>query len=823
MSVWNQSWDEWRLWGPGYGWSTRYTATCKITVTRSIGSDTATVKVETTMTTPSGDNALGDWQCIPTINGATSGGGEKNIVVASAGYHAANSSHSATQTFTVGVGVSAGTLSGTVKFRIGGYPGYQGEYSEEKSWSLAYDSKGTPSQATWSNYYWGKESTVTIQRTVPAFRESVYLVWSDNTTITLRTYTQTDTTTVKYTIPYNACPTNAKTRVAKIRVVTYNGSTQVGAWESANYTVALLTGDTTYLPTLANNPVCEAYNDVVAALGTDTAVAQYSKINVKAAKADVSCKYSATIASRVVTFSNGSSASADQTNHISSLIQAAGTISWTYTVTDSRGYTVTRSGTYTVINSSAPSIENVTVYRGDSGGTAQEGGAYIYATATATCESLNGHNSVTLQGKVDSGAYQSMTSGTRKTLKSDADANTQYLVTLTATDLLRPTSQTILLPSLDCPLDIPETKHAVGIGMQAQASDDTFYVGYKTKLYGDLIKHDSLNNRDADLVRLTSQLAQTLATDIVANSNLNTPTLCEVGQYFCGKDVTAATLTNCPTGGRAFMMNVFAPIQAEYDFRTGYDEYRVREILTYKGKRFIQELSKNSSEAWTYGAWNMVNQSPASEGENVAQWLKAMVGRQTSLDFPHIYDGEKVHCRLDIVSGSLSSNPFDGDGYVLTFMWDNSGGWDTQVFFPNGSGHPSYRKKQNSSWGNAINLVGKESGSTTVDGVTWTWDKYDDGYVDMYADITLNGTWISWGNLYVLSMSSTAKSLPFTLTKKLEDVTTYRYTTGGSNSAFPVNYYLTSDESKYFCDIARPSAGNNNTNYYCRKYIRGKI
>ena len=607
MSVWNQSWDEWRLWGPGYGWSTRYTATCKITVTRSIGSDTATVKVETTMTTPSGDTALGSWQCIPTINGATSGGGEKNIVVASSGYHAEGSSYSATQTFTVGVGVSAGTLSGTVKFRIGGYAGYQGEYSEAKSWSLAYDSKGTPSQATWSNYYWGKSSTITIQRTVPDFKEAVYLVWTNDTSnpVPVRS-TPGSATTVSYTIPYNKCPTNAKTLTAKLRIVTYNGETQVGTWESTNYTVGLLTRDTTYLPTLSTEPVCEAYNDVVAALGTDTAVAQYSKINVKAASGAVSPKYSATVVSRVVTFGNGSSASADQTNHISSLIQSAGAISWTYTVTDSRGYTVTRSGTYTVINSSAPSITNVTVYRGDSGGTQQEGGDYIYATATATCESLNGHNSVTLQGKVDSGSYQNMTNATRKTLKNNADANTQYVVTLKATDLLRATTQTIIVPSLDLPVHIPSGKHGMGIGMKG-TSDDTLKVGYDAKFYGGLIKRNVTANRDEDIWRFSPSLVGGWSSDgmpsIVANDNLNQAKLCKIGRYGVVSTAIAQTLTNCPVSTE-FSFEVFSPTATTYDDESGTWKYRVRRITLWDGKTYVQKCqTSGTGGVWTYGNW----------------------------------------------------------------------------------------------------------------------------------------------------------------------------------------------------------------------------
>jgi len=598
-----KTWAEWRLWGQGYAWSTRYTASCVITVTRNTGSDTATVKFDATMTTPSGDSSLGDWQCIPTINGASSGGGEKNFTVASAGYHAENSSYTVSQTYTVGVGVSAGTLTGTIKFRIGGYSGYQGEYSEAQNWSLTYDTKGTPSQATWSNYNWGQASTITIQRTVPDFRESVYLVWQDDTShpVTIRTYSQSSATTISYTIPYNALPTTAQTRSAKIRVVSYNGSTQIGTWETSAVTVTVKSGDTTYLPTLSANPVAEAYNDVVSALGTDTAVAQYSKINVKANKSDVSLKYSATIVSRVVTFSNGSSASADQTNHISSLIQSAGDVTWTYTVTDSRGFKVTRTGTYTVINSSAPSIASVTVYRGDSTGTAQDGGAYIYATATATCESLNGHNSVTLQGKVGSGSYQNMTNGTRKTLMSNADPNTQYVVTLKATDLLRFTTMDFILPSADCPFHIPSGKHGMGIGMKAQASDNTLYVGYDAKFYGDIIKHDAVKNIDVNIPKAYEPLVA-YGTEIPSNANLNTTSYVDVGTYYQADSSKVTTFTNCPTTN-ALTMIVRNVTKTDADTSAKSWQYIVREITDISGNKYIQRAYCVSVGSWTFGAW----------------------------------------------------------------------------------------------------------------------------------------------------------------------------------------------------------------------------
>ena len=744
-----KTWSEWKLYGAGYAWSTWYIANATITLTRNTGSDTATVQVDASMTTTSGDNSLGAWECVISINGASSGGGEKTFVISNAGLHIKNTAYTASQTYTVGVGVSAGTLTGTIKMHLAGYPGNQGEYSPSQEWSLTYDTKGTPSQATWSNYNWGKASTITIQRTVPDFRETVELVWQDDTShpVNIRTYSQSSATSISYTIPYASCPTNAKTRSAKIRVKTYNGDSQnatlIGTWETSAVTVSLLSGDTAYLPTISANPVCEAYNDVVSALGTDTAVAQYSKLNVKADSANVYPKYSATIVSYVVTFSNGSTASGSQLNHISSVIQSAGTVNWTYKVTDSRGYTAEKNGSYTVINSSAPSIppENVTVYRGDSSGNAQDGGAYIYATATATCESLNGHNTVTLQGRVGSGSYQNMTNGTRKTLMSNADPNTQYVVTLKATDLLRFTTMDFILPSADCPFHIPSGKHGMGIGMKAQASDNTLYVGYDTKFYGGIVKHDSVNNRDADLIQLTPKLAQTLATAINSNSNLNTATFCEVGQYFCGANTTVATLSNCPTGD-AFTMSVYAPNQRDYDLPTGYTRYRVRKILTYNGAEYIQQVTKNPSDVWTFGAWYMVNTSLASEDGNVAQWLKASVRRPTSLDFTHIYDSQKVHARLDQSSSSLSGgvNSIFGEGYVLTFMWDTNARWDSQFFIPDADGaKPAYRVyiPSQSQWGAvhrfAITDVTKTDITSLTNGAT-----IDSGYGGCYYEVCNN-------------------------------------------------------------------------------------
>lgn len=244
-----------------------------------------------------------------------------------------------------------------------------------------------------------------------------------------------------------------------------------------------------------------------------------------------------------------------------------------------------------------------------------------------------------------------------------------------------------------------------------------FYPEYSTQLDGKYISITGGNNEtyidptslyiaDRDILRTHQSLVGGYGTQIVANKDLNTTEFLEVRRFFCPQNVTVATLTNCPTGD-AFMMEVFAPISATIDDESASSgsRYRVRIIMTWQGRIFVQNCYFGSS-GWVYGGWRKVLDSLAEEG-NSAFWMKAQVGRQTSIDnLTRTYSDSRVHMRMDIVSSSLSSSPFDGDGYVLTFFWDSEGMWDTQVFFPNGGGTPSIRKRRNNtSWDAAIKFV----------------------------------------------------------------------------------------------------------------------
>lgn len=473
----NLTFAQWIL--QGSGWQTSYTASASISVSRAYGSDNASVTVNATMTTLGGDSNTLGWKCWVQL-----GGTWQSFDVAPTGIHYQNSSYSATQTFSVAVGSAAGSLTGGVKFQICGFDGYTGEYSSTESYSIDYGSKG-PSELTGvSNRYYGYASTFSINRLSSGFREQVTMT-NGSTTLTLKT-TSTADASFSYTLDRSYTPNTTKPSSSTwiVSVATYSGSTLIGTY-TYSHSWQINSNDTNYAPTLSANPTTEAYNDVISALSTDTAVAGYSKINVKANKTNVSLKYSATVASRVVTFSNGSSASADQTNHISSIINSAGTVTWTYVVTDSRGYTVTKTGSYNVIGYNAPVI-TANVYRGNSSGTAQDGGPYIFVTATATYDSLGSHNSVTLKANVDGGTDTTITSGTRATLKTNADASTSYTINVKATDLIQTVSRPYKVYAKDLPLNIAVNGKGVGIGEKA-TSDGSLKIGYTTKFSSDAV------------------------------------------------------------------------------------------------------------------------------------------------------------------------------------------------------------------------------------------------------------------------------------------------------------------------------------------------
>lgn len=116
---------------------------------------------------------------------------------------------------------------------------------------------------------------------------------------------------------------------------------------------------------------------------------------------------------------------------------------------------------------------------------------------------------------------------------------------------------------------------------------------------------------DFDLVDRYYRALVPVGIEITSNKNLDTVEFLSVGKYYCHNNATAATLTNCPTGGRAFMMEVFSPLSTTIDNETtGTRVYRTRIITTYEGKTWYQSCYSNETAGnWIYGSWKYMPNS----------------------------------------------------------------------------------------------------------------------------------------------------------------------------------------------------------------------
>lgn len=109
----------------------------------------------------------------------------------------------------------------------------------------------------------------------------------------------------------------------------------------------------------------------------------------------------------------------------------------------------------------------------------------------------------------------------------------------------------------------------------------------------------------------------------------------------------------------------------------------------------------------------------------VPQYVKQLEGngRIASADITHQYDNDQVHQRLDISSSSMTTGKPAADGFINTYMWDNSGTYDTQVYIPNGEtinngGMPQIRfRGGNANWGSWKNIITSSSSGSVTSGM----------------------------------------------------------------------------------------------------------
>lgn len=178
--------------------------------------------------------------------------------------------------------------------------------------------------------------------------------------------------------------------------------------------------------------------------------------------------------------------SANAVSMTSRLLKTSGTVTFTATVTDSRGRTATKTASITVYSYNPPAFSSLpSAYRCTSQGNRDDTeGTYAKVTAAWTSSGVNGRNSITVKKVTLNGTdYSLTTSGTAITIGAgNLRVDTTYRAVVTITDAVGDSATyAVTIPSASYLIHVRKGGKSMGLGRAAGGSDDnTIHVGWQT-------------------------------------------------------------------------------------------------------------------------------------------------------------------------------------------------------------------------------------------------------------------------------------------------------------------------------------------------------
>lgn len=408
-----------------------------------------------------------------TINGATysftfsaslSGSQTKTVFTKTVDIpHNADGSKTFSMSTTLGINV---TLSGK----------YWGNVSASGSGALDSIPRTSSISLSASSINAGSAITVTINRASTAFTHHVFYSFGSKR-VTISTNA---TTSAAYTIPLDHCTVipNSTSGVATISVDTYNGSTYIGS-TSKNFTINV---PSTVKPTLSS---------LSAAVVADGASTSFGYVK---GRSKVKLTINGAAGSQGSTISrysiSGGGFSSSSSSFTTTTLNTSGSITFTATVTDSRGrQSDAKTVTITVNDYAPPVILYPTVYRCDSSGSPQNEGKYIKVSFEYSNASIvNGK----VTHKIEYKASSSTTWTNAGTITSDRglvfgsggiSTSSSYDVRITLQDTISTVTQIFNVPAAFVTMDFKKGGRGIAIG-KASETDNLFDVGIDTTVRG---------------------------------------------------------------------------------------------------------------------------------------------------------------------------------------------------------------------------------------------------------------------------------------------------------------------------------------------------
>ena len=283
---------------------------------------------------------------------------------------------------------------------------------------------------------------------------------------------------------------NANTGDVIYTLTTYNGTKAIGTKTLQGYLRIPENADTK--PTLNTGwATTTPYNADTAASGIAAFVQGYSKARVSFDGSRIAFKYGAIVKSYKITCAGVT----DSASPFLTGVLTGTSASIVCTVTDSRGFTASETLTVTLLPYSPPALSELSLYRGDEDGTANNEGVCIWAKAKLTFSDLGGLNDCSLQGfyRLASGNYGSgmdLVSGQAAVLTNAASIEASYVAKIVAKDSLGNSKQyEATIPTAAVAFHIKDGGNGAAFGKYAE-EDGLLDVAWGLRVRGTAIFDD---------------------------------------------------------------------------------------------------------------------------------------------------------------------------------------------------------------------------------------------------------------------------------------------------------------------------------------------
>lgn len=315
--------------------------------------------------------------------------------------------------------------------------------SEQKSWKLDENLREASISAD-ETFTMGSSGGITITSDATDFKYTVEYLWGDTSdsgisagkgykgTVVSKTASKSITWTPPVELA-NAIPSDTS-GVGTLICYSYSGNSLVGTASTtfkANVPASVIPSVTSFTAERVNNDVPDTW-------GLYIQGKSQCKLTAVGAGA-----YKSTITSYMIKHRIGGAVISSTSTGTSGVLNESGDVSFTVTVTDSRGRTASKDVTISVTPYSVPSVTSILSQRSDANGNVNDNGTYIRTScecAVSPCEGKNSLSSCKVSYR-KSGDYSwssavNYTSGSVVILAGDADVDSSYEVKYEVSDAL---------------------------------------------------------------------------------------------------------------------------------------------------------------------------------------------------------------------------------------------------------------------------------------------------------------------------------------------------------------------------------------------------